>query len=85
MSTASIPDVPRVNGTSGETGQSTHTGWSLAVRTAAFGAGAAALMGVATAFGPSAVAVAGSPVPPTPPPVCNNTTCCVEDPDPPAS
>ena len=68
-----------------ETGESATARWSLAVRTAAFGAGAAALIGMATAFGPSADALAATPEVLLPIQICHNSTCCVDPPDPPSS
>lgn len=54
-------------------------GWSQTVRTAAFGAGAAVLIGIASAVGPmAAVTFADQPETALAGPF-QNTTCCVEE------
>lgn len=78
MSTASSADVPYETD---ESGAPAPTGWSSAVRAAAFGAGAAALIGVASAFGSSVtdlVALTSEVDPLWMGGGGNNSTCCVE-------
>ncbi|MFY1669886.1 hypothetical protein ACN27G_07980 [Plantactinospora sp. WMMB334] len=89
MSIGNVEEVPHetgevgASGVAGESGRPAATGWSTTVRTVAFGAGAAALIGMASAFGPAAATVfADQPDVVLASPFCN-TTCCVEDPEPP--
>ncbi|MER7266866.1 hypothetical protein ABT344_00935 [Micromonospora carbonacea] len=53
-------------------------GWSQTVRTAAFGAGAAVLIGIASAMGPMAATLVDQPETVLAGPF-QNTTCCVEE------
>lgn len=85
MSNAPFPEVPQETDTFADSGEGAPARWSLAVRTAAFGAGAAALIGMATAFGPGTDALAGAPEVILPIQICHNSTCCVDPPAPPSS